>query len=645
MSKKVKGFSIQGFDSQSIRQTEAYARAVDQLYNQAVDEFTKLATRTKRINPDKPFAFKDYPETMETANKIASQLASKMKMTIESGSRNQWLFASKKGDAFLDSIMNTSKLSKPSLSKLQDRNLDALETFQKRKVDGMDLSKRVWRYTNQFKDTMEMGIDVGLGEGRSAQQLSRDLRKNLVDPDRLFRRVRDKHGQLQLSKAAKAFKPGQGVYRSSYKNAMRLTRSEINMAYKVADQMRWRQLDFVVGIEIKLSNNHTLNGVPFVDICDRLVGRYPKNFLFKGWHPQCRCLVIPVLQSPEEFDKDELNELKSALKGTEYKKYASKNTVKDVPDNFKQWVKDHKEISKGWKSKPYFIRDNFKYGNLSKGLKVDVKPTIVAPKPTKKPTIKAKSIVDTPKIKPSAPKVSKHMPNDLAKESVYLKGTNIEFRKEFFDLIDPNKPITLRIENSKGSYFMPGKNLVHIAENARNRASDWHRESVVYHEYGHAIDTQRGLCGQVAVKELMNKHQALLRKRVKRTVWNREYDFETKRWIHKKVEANQMEIGHMSKRLDDIHVKIRSMSNETFKSRGITKHDVLEQIGSVQDTIKSINIRFGWGHSTAYFKRPGMRQMEFIAHAFENAFAGNAVFKKYLPDLYKDMIEYVNSLK
>ena len=90
------------------------------------------------------------------------------------------------------------------------------------------------------------------------------------------------------SKAAAAFHPGQGVYRSSYKNAMRLTRSEINMAYRESERLRWANLDFVVGFEIRLSNNHTTTDpktgkkVPFVDICDTLAGRYPKSFVFKG---------------------------------------------------------------------------------------------------------------------------------------------------------------------------------------------------------------------------------------------------------------------------------------------------------------------------------------------------------------------------
>lgn len=139
----------------------------------------------------------------------------------------------------------------------------------------MNLSDRVWRYTEQFKSEIELGIDIGLRDGLSADELSRDLRQYLQHPDKLLRRVRDEHGNLVLSKAAKAFHPGQGVYRSSYKNARRLAATETNMAYRTADYVRWQQLDFVVGIEIHLSNNHTLNGVPFEDICDFLQGRYP----------------------------------------------------------------------------------------------------------------------------------------------------------------------------------------------------------------------------------------------------------------------------------------------------------------------------------------------------------------------------------
>lgn len=353
------------------RETEAYARAVQSLYDKATLAITRAAARGK-IDPDTPFSFDMYPSVQKEMQRITEQLAERVTVVIETGSKKQWLFACDKNDAFISSIMDTSKLSKARLKKMQDRNLDALAAFQGRKVDGMNLSQRVWNYVGQFKDQLENALDVGLGEGRSADELSRDVRQNLRDPNRLFRRVRDKRGNLVLSKRAAAFHPGRGVYRSSYKNAMRLTRSEINMAYRESDWQRWQSLDFVVGFEIHRSNHEPLCKC---DTCAKLVGRYPKTFKFKGWHPQCMCYATPVLMDEETFDENELGDLKAALRGTTYKRQQAKNAVADVPDGFKAWVKDHVEAQKGWASTPYFIKDNFVDGQLGKGLKIEM-PTV-----------------------------------------------------------------------------------------------------------------------------------------------------------------------------------------------------------------------------------------------------------------------------
>lgn len=371
---KTTRFSIQSYDAAHYRQTEQYTQAVNALFDRATTEIAKAVAKGT-YDPDKPFSFDDYPGVKSVMQGITKQLADRMITVIETGSKKQWLFACEKNDGFIASIMDTSKLSKARLKKMQDRNLEALQTFQGRKVEGMNLSQRVWKYVGQYKAQLESALDVGLGEGRNAAQLSRDVRENLKEPNRLFRRVRDKRGNLVLSKAAKAFHPGQGVYRSSYKNAMRLTRSEINMAYRESDFLRWQSLDFVVGYEIRRSNHEPLFKC---DICEKLVGRYPKTFKFKGWHPQCMCYAVPILMDEETFDENELGDLKAALHGTQYKKLEAKNLVTDVPDGFKQWVKDHKEAQKKWASTPYFIKDNFKDGQLSKGLKIALptKPTI-----------------------------------------------------------------------------------------------------------------------------------------------------------------------------------------------------------------------------------------------------------------------------
>lgn len=370
---KTKAFSFQGFDAAHYKTTTAYTRAVNALFDKATSDIAEVAHR-ENYNPDKPFDFDDYPKAKAQLQKVVKGLASKMQAVIETGSRRQWLFACHKNDEFIASIIDTTKLTKGRLQKMQDRNLDALQSFQARKVGGLSLAERVWKYTEQYKAQIELGLDVGLGEGRSAQQLSRDLRKNLQDPNRLFRRVRDKRGNLQLSKAAKAFHPGQGVYRSSYKNAMRLTRSEINMAYREADHLRWQQLDFVVGFEVHRSNHEPKCKC---DLCERLVGKYPKYFKFKGWHPQCLCYATAILMDEDDFDKQELSDLKSALKGTEYRKLSAKNEVTELPDGFKDWVAENETKQANWASTPYFIKDNFIDGLLSKGVKFtpsDFKP-------------------------------------------------------------------------------------------------------------------------------------------------------------------------------------------------------------------------------------------------------------------------------
>ena len=368
---KTTAFSFQGFDINHYRTTDAYTRAVGNLFDRATNDIAAGVAKLN-VDPDKPFQFGDYPSAQATLKRVVSKLAKNMTAVVAEGSRKQWLFACQKNDEFVNSIIDTSKVSKARLNKMQDRNLDAMKTFQGRKVDGMNLSERVWKYTQQFKEQIECGLDVGLGEGRSAQELSRDLRQNLNDPNRLFRRVRDKRGNLQLSKNAQAFHPGRGVYRSSCKNAMRLTRSEINMAYREADWLRWQQLDFVIGFEVHRTNHEPQCKC---SLCERLKGKYPKSFKFKGWHPQCMCYVTPILTTDEEFDAQELSDLKSALHGTPYKKLAVKQPEFNGLKSLEEWAKENQDLQGKWGSTPYFIKDNFKGGLLGNGLRVISKET------------------------------------------------------------------------------------------------------------------------------------------------------------------------------------------------------------------------------------------------------------------------------
>ena len=363
---------LRGFDAQHYTATERYARQIDRVYKTACDEFARLGVDIDAPN-EAEFSFDKFPKARKQAQGILTRLVSKVEAVITAGIKTEWLAACNKNDAFLNSILRTSKLTKEEVTQYQDRNLEALSTFQKRKVEGLGLSERIWRYAGELKDAMELGIDVALGEGKSAQELSRDLRGYLQEPNRLYRRVRDKGGNLRLSKAAKLYHPGQGVYRSSAKNAQRLARTEVNMAYRESEYLRWQRLDFVVGFRVCISNNHTTKDskgktVPLVDICDELYGDYPKTFRFSGWHPQCRCYVVPIMSDYDEYNKERANRLKAIVRKAEYKSLPSRRTVRDVPAKFRSYIASIQERAKGWKSMPYYIRDNFKGGRIEGGL-------------------------------------------------------------------------------------------------------------------------------------------------------------------------------------------------------------------------------------------------------------------------------------
>lgn len=361
------------WEKQHLKSIAKYERLIKQIYDKYVQEAARIGADITSFDASNPLAFDDYPLTRKRIEALQKRMASDIEAVVYNGIDEQWALADGKTSALITTAfagLSAEELEERKAKYLTNRD-DAREAFKTRKENGMNISDRVWRYTDQFKEEMEMGIDLGLRDGKSADALSRDLRKYLNNPNMLFRRVRDEHGVLHLSKRAKAYHPGQGVYRSSYKNARRLAATETNIAYRTADHDRVQDLDFVVGIRVTLSNNHTLNGEPFTDICDELSapfgskatkgkGCYPKDFKFTGWHPLCRCFITTILKTEEEMDADD----ERIMSGDEPADPSeSKNYVEDVPDNFKTWSKNNAERVERAKSVPYFIRDNRGYYN------------------------------------------------------------------------------------------------------------------------------------------------------------------------------------------------------------------------------------------------------------------------------------------
>lgn len=308
------------------------------------------------------FDFDKFPRLKKKIDELFNDMHEQISTLVQNAISTEWQFSADKYDFWLSEMLSKGDMTKDEIEAyikrnneaIQSRRDEALTAFRRRVENGMNLSDRVWKLTEQFKSELELALDVGIGEGKSADAISRDMRQYLNNPDKLFRRVRDKHGNLKLSKAAEAYHPGQGVYRSSYKNALRVARTEVNMAYRTADHENWSAERMVIGIRVSLSNNHTLNGKPFFDICDELKGVYPKEFKFTGFHVACRCWATPITPTQAEV----IDYTKKLMAGEDVSGYKFKNEVTELPKAFRFWyAKNYSRVAR-MREKPDFITDN-----------------------------------------------------------------------------------------------------------------------------------------------------------------------------------------------------------------------------------------------------------------------------------------------
>lgn len=319
-----------------------YVMLVESIYEDLNLEAAKIVGITDfTIDSDRTFMWSDYPQTRKRIRDLQERFVEDIGSVIYSGTSEEWKNSNEVQDLLANKVLQTYgvTIGKKNYEILYQPNNDALKAFQQRKDKGFTISDKLWNQSTLYKQELEEAISCAIQKGTSAIILSKQISKYLLDFPQLQKDYRERFGKASRSMDCE--------YRS-----IRLAASEINMAYRQAENLRWQQMDFVVGYEIKLSNNHTCNGKPFQDICDILAGKYPKDFQWTGWHPLCRCYKIPILKTEEEFwEWDGRSEASTA----------SVNEVKDVPDDFKKWVLDNQErisTAKKRNTLPYFLRDN-----------------------------------------------------------------------------------------------------------------------------------------------------------------------------------------------------------------------------------------------------------------------------------------------
>lgn len=350
-------------------------KSIGRLYEKLIKELAKVGATIDDFASGAFFSFKDYPQIKERVEKILDDYSQALEAKITNGMTEAINMSYLANTTFLKDY---SKLSDKALKTQRETATKSFIQSRTKSAYGLGLSDRVWNYTQQAKAEFEAGmselIEEGITAGISAEELGRKLRSKLNNPDMVYRRyhlkkltetgkkdvvewrkkVVDEDGKVHFIKTEMDL-VGRGVYRSSRKNSLRLAATEINMAYRYADSVRWQSEPFIRGIRIRLSGNHTLNGKPFTDICDDLKGDYPKTFMWSGWHPRCRCIATPILIPQEEMDEI------YKLPEDEYQNYRPKDLITEMPDKFKSWFAQNKDkieasIERG--TQPYFIRDN-----------------------------------------------------------------------------------------------------------------------------------------------------------------------------------------------------------------------------------------------------------------------------------------------
>lgn len=280
------------------------------------------------------FKFADFPQCKAEVDEMFNDFVSEMSQFI-SVKQSEMFGMSNAAQDKIEGITakyyasDYTPKSSYVIPKHYSTNEDVLQAFKNR-VDsgGFNISKRLWKLTPEYKKAIEDSISVALKKGQGPVALAHKVVKYLLNYDSLNAAFRKQFGTARSAK-------------NCHYAAYRLAHTEINMAYRVAEQERWKQMDDIVGYFIK--THPTKHNV--ADICDHLTGKYPKSFKWLGWHPMCFCYAVPIFRSQAEHD--------AAVSG--------ESVVTDVPSNFTGWVDKNAERILNASNKgtlPYFLRDN-----------------------------------------------------------------------------------------------------------------------------------------------------------------------------------------------------------------------------------------------------------------------------------------------
>lgn len=352
-----------------------YNNRLGRLYSDYVKKLTSLGYGEDVLEDDALFNFDNFPQLKARLNDIFNDYYQNSLLCYKRGITDGVALAYNHDEMVIGGY---SVLTDKAIRVARDTTAATFIANRLKTKNGLNLAQTVWNYCQQTKSEFEMAmsntIADGIKQGSSAEEIGKSIRKYLNDPDMMYRRYHTIKAQKNGKKKDVVTwrrrriidgkvrfveepleKVGMGVYRSARKNALRVARTEINSAYHKARNERWQKEPFVIGQYIHVSPQHNID-----DICNDLEGRYPKDYVWISWHPQCICTSDPITIQGEE--KKEF--YKRLMDGEDMSNYVSPFAVLTMPEKYNQYIKDNSEaiVKAGMRGKlAWHLQDNTKY--------------------------------------------------------------------------------------------------------------------------------------------------------------------------------------------------------------------------------------------------------------------------------------------
>ena len=352
-----------------------YNKRLGRLYSDYVKKLTSLGYGEDVLEDDALFNFDNFPQLKARLNDIFNDYYQNSLLCYKNGITDGVALAYNHDEMVIGGY---SVLTDKAIRVARDTAAATFISNRLKTKNGLNLAQLVWNYCQQTKSEFEMAMNNtiadGIKKGTSAEEVGKSIRKYLNDPDMMYRRYHTikvlKNGKKKdvvtwrrrrIIDGKVRFveepleKVGMGVYRSARKNALRVARTEINSAYHKARNERWQNEPFVIGQYIHVSPQHNID-----DICNDLEGRYPKDYVWISWHPQCICTSDPITIQGEE--KKEF--YKRLMAGEDMSNYVSPFAVLTMPEKYNQYIKDNSEaiVKAGMRGKlAWHLQDNTKY--------------------------------------------------------------------------------------------------------------------------------------------------------------------------------------------------------------------------------------------------------------------------------------------